>query len=124
MLISKRIYEGVYLASSGYPSTETQPSSNSMYLFPFEQIKVQNPRVFGFFNIFPMANGTIDASVSIDRIIDQLLEFTITKERKVVHLKEKEIQYLCKRSAEIFLSEPSLLELEGPLTVAGRRSNG
>ncbi len=71
-----------------------------------------------------MANGSGSVIVNVDEIIDQLLQWTITKERKMVHLKEKDIEYLCKVSAEIFLSEPSLLELEGPLTVAGRRSSG
>ncbi len=75
-----------------------------------------------------MANGIgsriVNANVDVDEIIDQLLGWTITKERKDVHMKVKEIEYLCKRSAEIFLSEPCLLELEGPLTIAGRRSNG
>ncbi len=68
-----------------------------------------------------MANGTGDASgVNVDEIIDKLLEWRITKQTKSVHLKENEVRYLCNRSAEIFLSEPSLLELEGPLTVIGR----
>ncbi len=70
-----------------------------------------------------MANEIVDASsvnvnVNVDKIIDQLLEFKIAKRER------KEIQFLCKRSAEVFLSEPSLLELEGPLTVVGTRSNG
>lgn len=57
--------------------------------------------------------------VDLDSIIDRLLEVRGSRPRKQVQLLEQEIQYLCTKAREIFVSQPILLELEAPLKVIG-----
>jgi len=54
---------------------------------------------------------------NLDSIIDRLLEVRGSMPGKQVRLLEAEIRYLCAKAREIFISQPMLLELEGPLTV-------
>ncbi len=65
------------------------------------------------------AEAEAEPDVKIDKIISQLLNWTASKEKKEVPLELQDIEYLCQRSSEIFLREPCLLELEGPLPIAG-----
>jgi len=57
--------------------------------------------------------------VSVDRIIEKLLEVRSCKPGKQVNLSESEIKGLCTKAREIFLSQPILLELEAPIKVCG-----
>jgi len=57
--------------------------------------------------------------VSVDRIIEKLLEVRTCKPGKQVNLSESEIKGLCTKAREIFLSQPILLELEAPIKVCG-----
>uniref|UniRef100_A0A8I4A084 Serine/threonine-protein phosphatase n=1 Tax=Callithrix jacchus TaxID=9483 RepID=A0A8I4A084_CALJA len=57
--------------------------------------------------------------LSIDSIIQQLLEVRGSKPGKNLQLQENEIRRLCLKSHEIFLSQPILLELEAPLKIRG-----
>ena len=40
--------------------------------------------------------------------------------RKNVELSEAEVNELCRRSSDIFLSQPMLLELDAPLKICGK----
>ena len=57
--------------------------------------------------------------VDIDSVIDKLLELRGAKPGKNVQLTESEVKGLCGKSREIFISQPSLLELEAPLKICG-----
>lgn len=56
---------------------------------------------------------------SIDAIIDKLLEVRGSKPGKQVNLSESEIEMLCVKSREIFITQPILLELEAPIKICG-----
>lgn len=56
-------------------------------------------------------------SLDIDNIIKRLLEYE--KGPKRVNLTEQEIVGLCKKSREIFLTQPMLLELMAPIKIVG-----
>ncbi|KAF7313050.1 Serine/threonine-protein phosphatase [Mycena kentingensis (nom. inval.)] len=56
--------------------------------------------------------------IDVDSVIDRLLEGRGNRPKNV-KLQEYEIQYLCVRSREIFMSQPMLLELEPPIHVCG-----
>lgn len=56
----------------------------------------------------------------VDAIINRLLEARGSQPGEHVQLTEKEIQYLCTKSREIFLSQPMLLELDAPIQVRPR----
>jgi len=59
-------------------------------------------------------------SLDLDRIVAQLLESCPTRRpAKVVQLTEGEICALCMRSRDVFMDQPTLLELECPLKVCG-----
>ena len=55
----------------------------------------------------------------VDSIIQRLSEVPKYGRPKQVNLEQHEIQELCFQSKEIFRSQPMLLELEAPLTIAG-----
>ncbi|KAJ7615884.1 putative serine/threonine protein phosphatase PP1 [Roridomyces roridus] len=57
--------------------------------------------------------------VDVDSVIDRLLQARGNRPGKLVNLLENEITYLCTASREIFLSQPTLLELEAPIKVCG-----
>lgn len=63
---------------------------------------------------------SIDPAV-LDDIISRLLDFRQTRAAKhqQVQLTENEIRQLCDVSAEIFLQQPNLLELEAPIKICG-----
>ena len=60
-------------------------------------------------------------SANMDSIISRLLEarFLPIGIKKIINLDESEILTLCRKSSEIFLSEPMLLELEAPMKIVG-----
>ncbi|KAD6119789.1 hypothetical protein E3N88_11060 [Mikania micrantha] len=60
----------------------------------------------------------MDAAV-LDGIIDRLLKFREARTARHVQLSEVEIRQLCAVSREIFLQQPSLLELEAPIKICG-----
>ena len=57
--------------------------------------------------------------IDLDSVIERLIEVRGNRPGKTVKLQEYEIQYLCTRSREIFMSQPMLLELEAPIHVCG-----
>lgn len=56
---------------------------------------------------------------NLDNIISALLSVRGSKPGKEVNLEEDHIIQLCKRSRDLFLSQPILLELEAPLKICG-----
>lgn len=60
----------------------------------------------------------MDESV-LDDIIRRLTEAKNGRAAKQVLLTEAEIRQLCLASKDIFLSQPNLLELEGPIKICG-----
>jgi len=59
-------------------------------------------------------------SLDLDRIVAQLLDACPARRpAKVVQLTEGEICALCMRSRDVFMDQPTLLELECPLKVCG-----
>jgi serine/threonine-protein phosphatase PP1 catalytic subunit len=58
--------------------------------------------------------------MDIDGVIKKLLEVRGTRPGKQVNLSENEIKALIMKSKEIFLSQPSLLELEAPIKICGK----
>ena len=57
--------------------------------------------------------------VSLENIINSLLSVRGAKPGKEVNLEEEHIITLCRRSRDLFLSQPILLELEAPLKICG-----
>ena len=57
--------------------------------------------------------------IDVDAVIDKLLERRGAKPGKNVQLTESEVKGLCAKSREIFITQPSLLELEAPLKICG-----
>ena len=57
--------------------------------------------------------------IDVDSVINKLLELRGAKPGKNVQLTESEVKGLCTKSREIFISQPSLLELEAPLKICG-----
>lgn len=55
--------------------------------------------------------------VDLDSIINRLLEVRGSRPGKHVRLQDSEIQYLCHKAREVFISQPILLELEAPIQV-------
>ena len=55
----------------------------------------------------------------VEKTISKLLEAKSTKPGKQVNLTENEIKALCTAVRDIFISQPTLLELEAPLKVCG-----
>lgn len=57
--------------------------------------------------------------VDIDTIINKLLSVRGSRPGKMVNLTESEIRGVVAKSREVFLSQPSLLELEAPIKICG-----
>ncbi|KAJ7079205.1 calcineurin-like phosphoesterase [Mycena crocata] len=57
--------------------------------------------------------------VDVDSVIDRLLQVARKRPGTGVTLLEHEIHYLCKKSREILMFQPILLELEAPLKICG-----
>ncbi|KAL0456760.1 UNVERIFIED_CONTAM: Serine/threonine-protein phosphatase PP1, partial [Sesamum latifolium] len=55
-------------------------------------------------------------SVGVDSVIKRLLEVKGTP-GKQVRLSESEMRQLCVQSRQIFLQQPTLLELEAPIKI-------
>jgi serine/threonine-protein phosphatase PP1 catalytic subunit len=66
-----------------------------------------------------MEKPSTKESVDVDSIISRLLRVSGKKPGQGITLEEKEVQWLCSRSKEIFLSQPMLLELEAPIRICG-----
>lgn len=57
--------------------------------------------------------------IDVDTIIEKLLEAKNYKNYKQINLSENEINYLCIKSKDIFMSQPILLHLEAPINICG-----
>ncbi|KAI6081075.1 Serine/threonine-protein phosphatase PP1 [Hypoxylon rubiginosum] len=57
--------------------------------------------------------------LDLDSIIDRLLDVRGSRPGKQVKLPLEEIRFLCTRAIEVLLSQPMLLELEGPIKIVG-----
>lgn len=66
-----------------------------------------------------MSNNIEDDSISVDNIVDRLLEVRGSRPGKQVTLTENEIRFLCTKAREIFIQQPILLELEAPIKICG-----
>eukprot|EP01017_Pseudomicrothorax_dubius_P027967 TRINITY_DN3281_c0_g1_i2.p1 TRINITY_DN3281_c0_g1~~TRINITY_DN3281_c0_g1_i2.p1 ORF type:complete len:335 (+),score=79.38 TRINITY_DN3281_c0_g1_i2:65-1069(+) len=66
-----------------------------------------------------ISNSNNTFELDVDSIIDRLLEVRGTKPHKLVNLTENEIRGLCIKSREIFISQPTLIELDPPLKICG-----
>jgi len=64
-------------------------------------------------------NSTKGFQVDVDKIIEKLHQVKDAKPGKKVNLTESEVQSLVVAAKEVFLSQPSLLELEAPIKVCG-----
>lgn len=58
-------------------------------------------------------------TVDVDSVIDRLLEVRGKRPGREIQLEQREIEYLCSQSREIFMDQPVLLELEAPIKVCG-----
>lgn len=58
-------------------------------------------------------------TLDIDGILAQLLDVRACQSGKLVQLPEQDIATLCRRSRDLFMDQPVLLELECPLKVCG-----
>lgn len=56
-------------------------------------------------------------NVNLDALIERLVAVRGSRPGKPVEISEAEIEYLCRMAREIFLTQPILLELEGPIKV-------
>jgi hypothetical protein len=65
------------------------------------------------------AQATVKSTngAELNNIIDRLLDVRGSRPGKLVQLLDREIQYLCSKAKEVFVSQPMLLELEVPLKV-------
>ncbi|KAE8152777.1 Metallo-dependent phosphatase [Aspergillus avenaceus] len=58
-------------------------------------------------------------NIDLDSIIDKLLEVRGSRPGQHVKLPESDIQYLCHKAREVFMSQPIFLELEAPIKICG-----
>ena len=83
----------------------------------------------GFNNYFNFLSEQMNSStnrgteVDIVKILEKLLSVKGSKPGKQVNLLESEIQGLVTKAREVFISEPILLGLEGPLKICGTGIN-
>jgi len=64
-------------------------------------------------------SSSASGAVDVDRIITKLLEVRGARPGKQVNLLESEIRALCTTAREVFLKQPTLLELEAPIKICG-----
>merc|ERR1712167_473591 len=57
--------------------------------------------------------------ISVDAIIEKLLEVRGQRPGKAVNLTEHEIRWLCNQAREVFMPQSILLELEAPIKICG-----
>jgi len=60
-----------------------------------------------------------ESNEQIDQIIEKLLSVRGARPGKQVPITEDEIKLLCTRARDIFIQQPSLLELEAPIKICG-----
>ncbi|ETO32393.1 Seven-like Phosphatase [Reticulomyxa filosa] len=58
-------------------------------------------------------------SLNVDKIIEKLLSVRQEKPGTLVALDESDIEAICQKSRDLFMSQPMLLELEPPLKIVG-----
>ncbi len=58
--------------------------------------------------------------IDVDLLIARLLSVRGAPSKREISLTEKEIQFLCSKSSEIFLQQPSLLEISAPINICGK----
>uniref|UniRef100_A0A7S3DMI8 Serine/threonine-protein phosphatase n=1 Tax=Palpitomonas bilix TaxID=652834 RepID=A0A7S3DMI8_9EUKA len=57
--------------------------------------------------------------LDVDGMIEKLLEVKGSRPGRMVALPEKDVKALCLKAREIFMSQPTLLELEAPIKIVG-----
>ncbi|EHK19762.1 uncharacterized protein TRIVIDRAFT_193217 [Trichoderma virens Gv29-8] len=62
---------------------------------------------------------TATVEIDLDLIIDRLLEVKGSRPGRRVQLLEREIRLLCRKAREVFITQPTLLELDTPLKLMG-----
>ena len=62
-----------------------------------------------------------NVDIDIDQLVQKLLKISASRFMPIKgnSLTETEIQHLCNQVKEIFLKEPTLLELEAPIKICG-----
>ena len=78
-----------------------------------------NPTIEHHSTSTSLTSASITNSSQIDVWIDKLINAAYSKRTKNVCLKNSEIEIICSSAREIFLSQPSLLELSPPVKVVG-----
>lgn len=66
-----------------------------------------------------MAEDKKHFGLDLDSVISRLLSVRTAKPGKLVTLKEEEIKALVYKAREVFLSQPTLLEIEAPVKICG-----
>lgn len=59
------------------------------------------------------------SNFNVNRVLEQLLEVRGNRSGKEVHLAEEDIMLLCVQSREVFVNQPTFLELETPIKIVG-----
>jgi len=62
---------------------------------------------------------SLGSPFSVNKVLEQLLSVRGNRNGKEVVLPEEEIMLLCVKSREIFVNQPTLLELESPIKIVG-----
>ncbi|UKZ78988.1 phosphoprotein phosphatase PP4 catalytic subunit [Trichoderma virens FT-333] len=62
---------------------------------------------------------TAAVEIDLDLIIDRLLEVKGSRPGRRVQLLEREIRLLCRKAREVFITQPTLLELDTPIKLMG-----
>ncbi|KAH3681115.1 hypothetical protein WICPIJ_007920 [Wickerhamomyces pijperi] len=96
------------------PSLTPKRSSFSNYSTPFQSPKA-SPSLLAQNSTLPSSN-----SIDIEELIQRLLDAGYSGKRtKTLCLKNSEIVLICTKAREIFLSQPTLLELSPPVKIVG-----
>merc|ERR550539_2202503 len=62
---------------------------------------------------------SLGSNFNVDDVLEQLLEVRGNRSGKEVHLAEEDIMLLCVQSREVFVNQPTFLELETPIKIVG-----